>query len=168
VLLISDGIETCDVDPCELVQSWRDDNIDIRVHVVGLGLTDLSRSAMQCIAEASGTKYLDANSAGELNNGIKTVTQSEPVLQLQPQKMSLEFKILGEDEEGSFVPVLGTITHQNMQAQQIASNNRYVFEGGHYSITVGVPTVNNIIYQPVIQDVEINSSGLTKVVMQLQ
>mgnify|MGYP001066788994 CR=1 FL=1 len=63
ILLISDGIETCDPDPCDLVQDWHDSGIDIRVHVVGLGLTDMARGAMQCIADASGTTYLDAQSA---------------------------------------------------------------------------------------------------------
>jgi Ca-activated chloride channel family protein len=72
ILLISDGIETCDADPCQLVQQWRDQDVDIKVHVVGLGLTDASRSAMQCIADASGTRYLDANNATELGLAIAT------------------------------------------------------------------------------------------------
>ncbi len=171
ILLISDGIETCDSDPCELVQSWRDNDIDIQVHVVGLGLADLSRSAMQCIAEASGTTYLDANSAGELTRSIERAAASEsPVADPnpQPQVSGPELKIVGEDENGNFVPVLGTIFREGMVARKIANNGRYVFEGGQYSITVGVPTVNGEIYQPVTKEIEVDPSGTTKIVVQLQ
>ena len=50
IILISDGIETCDEDPCELVRSWAEKDIAIKVHVVGLGLDEKERTAMQCIA----------------------------------------------------------------------------------------------------------------------
>ena len=171
VLLISDGIETCDADPCELVESWSDSNIDIRVHVVGLGLTDLSRSAMQCIAEASGATYLDANSGEELSIAIETIANSEipeaGTPNPQPQEPGPEFKIYGEDENGNFVPVLGTISREGMAPEEIASNFRYVFEGGRYSITVGVPTVSGDLFMPITQEVDVKPSGRTKVIVQL-
>ena len=170
ILLISDGIETCDQDPCELVQSWRDNNIDIRVHVVGLGLSDLSRDAMQCIANASGTRYLDANSAGELIDSIEIAVSSvvTGAADPQPQSMGPEFKIVGEDKNGNYLPVAGTIIRQGIPVEKIASNQRYVFEGGLYSITVGVPTVNGTIYKPITRDVEVSPDSTTKVVVQLQ
>ncbi len=172
ILLISDGIETCDADPCELVQAWRDNNIDIRVHVVGLGLTDLSRGAMQCISEASGTEYLDANSAGELTKAIEATATSVPPepgeADPQPQDTGPEFKIFGEDENGNYVPVLGTIYRDGMEPVRIASNTRYVFEGGRYFINVGVQTVNGEIYLPISQEVEISLAGATKVGVLLQ
>ncbi len=78
ILPISDGSETWDPDPCDLVQDWRDSGVDIRVHVVGLGLTDMARGAMQCIADASGTRYLDAQSAQDLGKAIEQAAASVP------------------------------------------------------------------------------------------
>lgn len=76
ILLISDGIETCDTDPCELVEAWKEQNIDIRVHVVGLGLDDMARGAMQCISTASGTTYVDANDVDELSLAIERTAEA--------------------------------------------------------------------------------------------
>jgi hypothetical protein len=172
ILLISDGIETCDADPCELVRSWRSSNVGIRVHVVGLGLSDLSRSAMQCIADASGTTYMDANSAGDLSSAIEGAATAKPLVldkpYPEPEQTAAEFKIVGEDENGRYVPVQGTIHREGMKPGRIASNNRYVFDGGNYSITVGVPTVNGEIYMPVTQAIEVKSSGSTVIRVMLQ
>ena len=35
VVLISDGKETCDADPCALVKELRDSGVRVQVHVVG-------------------------------------------------------------------------------------------------------------------------------------
>lgn len=168
ILLISDGIETCDADPCELVEEWQDQNIDIRVHVVGLGLEDMAREAMQCISRASGTEYMDANNVGELSRAIE-VTAKAPAAERNPKPpvAKREFKIVGVDENGKTVPVKGTITKPGMEATEIKSNNRYVFDGGDYAINVGVPTVNDLIYKPITQEIKINDSGSTRITVTL-
>ena len=164
ILLISDGIETCDADPCELVEQWRNQNVDVRVHVVGLGLEDMARDAMQCIADAAGTTYMDANDVGELSQAIETAARApagEP--DPRPQGPTREFKIVGLDEEGRTLPVKGTIRSADMEATEIKSNFRYVFDGGDYAINVGVPTVNGAIFEPIEQDVTVKEVGTTRV-----
>ena len=66
IILISDGIETCDEDPCELVPDWVEKDVKIKVHVVGLGLNTREEKAMRCISDAAGTQYQNAGSAAEL------------------------------------------------------------------------------------------------------
>lgn len=99
ILLISDGIETCDPDPCDLVQTWRDAGVGIRVYVVGLGLTEMARGAMQCIAEASGTRYLDSNSADELAEAIERTASGPPPAPAEarppPPATGAEFRLAG-------------------------------------------------------------------------
>ena len=75
IILISDGIETCDEDPCALIREWREKDIQIKVHVVGLGLDEKAKSAMQCIAEAAGTEYRDAESATTLAEGLARIQE---------------------------------------------------------------------------------------------
>ena len=77
IILISDGVETCDADPCALMQKWRASNINIRVHVVGVGLTDLERQAMMCIADTAGGKYFDADSAEGFSEALNRRKRSD-------------------------------------------------------------------------------------------
>lgn len=170
ILLISDGIETCDADPCELVEAWKNDNVDIRIHVVGLGLDDVARDAMQCIAEASGTEYLDANNVGELSRAIESTAKAPSIPaqpEPEPQVQTPEFKIVGQDENGNFLPVTGTISRPGMESTEIKNNVRYVFEGGDYTINVGVPTVNGVLYKPIMQDITVEDTGTTRITVTL-
>ena len=169
VLLISDGIETCDPDPCDLVQDWRDSGIDIRVHVVGLGLTDMARGAMQCIADASGTTYLDANSAQDLGDAITQTASSDPLEPAEarppPPVGTSDFRLAGQDANGNSVPVRGALTSASGERVDVASNARYVFEAGTYTLTAGVPTLNGATYEPVTQEVQVESTGRTRILV---
>ena len=73
ILLISDGLETCDADPCALMAQWQDRDVEVRVHVVGVGLDDVERAAMACIAETSGGTYLDADSTDSFVTALQDV-----------------------------------------------------------------------------------------------
>lgn len=172
ILLISDGIETCDVDPCELVRSWKEKGVDIKIHVVGLGLDKISKNAMQCIAEASGTEYLDANSVEDLNRAIEVAAKSEPIepgkANPKPADTGPEFRIKGEDSEGNYVPVEGTIIGELLPETRITSSARFVFEGGTYTIRVGIPTLNGELFNPIEQKIEIDKSGSTEVTVVLE
>ncbi|NOZ10875.1 MAG: hypothetical protein GXP09_07555 [Gammaproteobacteria bacterium] len=165
ILLISDGIETCDADPCELVRTWRETKVNVRVHVVGLGLTDMARDAMQCIADASGTQYLDANSDMELASAIKqTAASKAPAARKpdpQPQSARLEFKLSGVDKKGHYLPVKGTLTNASGKVVEVKSNHRYVFDGGAYTLKAGVPTLNGKTFQPVSKKIKIKKQGST-------
>ncbi len=85
IILISDGIETCDEDPCALMREWREKDIQIKVHVVGLGLDEKAKSAMQCIAEAAGTEYRDAESATTLAEGLARIQEEAKTEQIERQ-----------------------------------------------------------------------------------
>lgn len=73
VILISDGVETCGGDPCPYVDRLsRVLGVKMKIDIVGLGLRR-DRSAQEqlnCIAEKSGGKYYDANTAADLVNSI--------------------------------------------------------------------------------------------------
>lgn len=170
ILLISDGVETCDADPCELVKAWREREIDIRIHVVGLGLDKLARDAMQCISDTSGTTYMDANSVEELSLAIERTSDVAEVLAQEPlaKQIGPDFKISAVDENGDIVPVAGTLSQPGRAPTNIASNHRYVFEGGKYTIEVGVPTANGELYSVVSNDIQIKNTGPTRIQVILQ
>lgn len=92
VVLISDGKETCNADPCATVKNLREQGINVRVHVVGFDVKNDEKAQLNCIAEAGGGKYFDANNAEELNAALsdvkKEVEQAEPIIEEKPEPKS--------------------------------------------------------------------------------
>ncbi|MBK9018013.1 MAG: VWA domain-containing protein [Saprospiraceae bacterium] len=79
IILVSDGLETCDGDACDLVRKAKEQGIKITLHVVGFGIEEQDISTLECIAQAGGGQYLPANNANELTEALdKTV--EPPVL----------------------------------------------------------------------------------------
>ncbi|MCP5081809.1 MAG: VWA domain-containing protein [Alphaproteobacteria bacterium] len=73
IILVSDGLETCEADPCALARELEGQGIDFTVHVVGFDLRKQDTTSLQCLAEETGGKYLPADSASELGSAIGEV-----------------------------------------------------------------------------------------------
>jgi len=73
LILVSDGKETCEGDPCELVRSLRERGVEVTVHVVGFDVTSEEREQLNCIAEAGGGLYADAGTADELTAALSEI-----------------------------------------------------------------------------------------------
>jgi Ca-activated chloride channel family protein len=79
VILVSDGAESCNADPCALGAELEAAGVDFTVHVVGFGLPSKTEAAgLQCLAAATGGKYFSANNASELGQALKQ-TVAAPV-----------------------------------------------------------------------------------------
>jgi Ca-activated chloride channel family protein len=86
VILITDGIETCEADPCALGTELEASGVDFTAHVVGFGLTEEEGRAVACLAENTGGKYIQASDAGSLVEALKTtVVVAEPVPEPAPE-----------------------------------------------------------------------------------
>ena len=73
VILISDGIETCNLDPCALGKQLEADGVDFTAHVVGFDIIDQkTEDQLQCLASSTGGRYLSAASASELSLALGT------------------------------------------------------------------------------------------------
>ena len=70
IVLVSDGVETCDPDPCEVARELRAGGLDLVIHTVGLGADDRTRSQLQCIAAAGGGEYFGASDAETLTTAL--------------------------------------------------------------------------------------------------
>lgn len=98
VILISDGIETCEGDPCAVAGELASTGIKARVHVVGFDVDDATRQQLQCIADAGNGKYFNARNAGELKVAVaevKEVAEALPVPEPEPEPAA---SIVFEDE----------------------------------------------------------------------
>ncbi len=78
VVLVSDGIESCDADPCALAQELAQNGLDFTTHVIGFDVADVAdQSQLSCLAEATGGLYLTAESTEELGAALMTM-MSDP------------------------------------------------------------------------------------------
>ena len=76
VILISDGEETCNADPCAVAKQLEQQGVDFTAHVVGFDLPQgKARSQLQCIAKNTGGQYLEAHNAAELNKALGQIQQ---------------------------------------------------------------------------------------------
>lgn len=70
IILISDGLETCEGNACELVKIAKAQGAKISLHVVGFGLEEKDLSPLECIAQAGGGQYFPANNEEELSAAL--------------------------------------------------------------------------------------------------
>ena len=68
VVLISDGIETCGGDPCDVAAKLSQRGVNVRVHVVGFDVSAEERQQLECIADAAGGRYFNAADTGGFND----------------------------------------------------------------------------------------------------
>ncbi len=85
VILVSDGLETCDADPCALARELEQAGIDFTAHVVGFDLKDEDTASLQCLASETGGRYLSADNADELGDAIGTVVAVAPEPAPEPE-----------------------------------------------------------------------------------
>lgn len=167
ILLISDGIETCDIDPCTLMAEWRNQGIKIRVHVVGVGLNEIERKAMMCVADTGGGEYYDAGSEGELIEAMNQATKIEPgVPDPVKQVQGYGLNIQGLDEAGRSFVIVGTLFDKDgKEVTSLSSNGQHWLDTGpgDYTMTVGVILADGSIYKPVTQSVTIDTKGSKRV-----
>jgi Ca-activated chloride channel family protein len=73
IVLISDGFETCGGDPCSYIKRLSAMGYAMKVDIIGMGLKHdkIARDHLNCITQASGGHYYDADTAGELADHLK-------------------------------------------------------------------------------------------------
>lgn len=74
IILVTDGIESCDGNICEVVAKAKAEGIDFKFHIVGFGLKEGETEQLKCAASAGGGQYYDAADAEGLNKVLYTAT----------------------------------------------------------------------------------------------
>lgn len=139
IILVSDGKETCEGDPCVLSQKLAAANTDLVIHTVGFGADFQARTQLQCIARAGRGQYHDANSAEELAKSLQQVAAventEEEVLVITPKNPNGTLEIIGP----YFNNVVDAETGK--RATKITDNNNNVsLLAGIYNVQFGKDT----------------------------
>lgn len=68
IILITDGIEECDGDPCAVSEALQSQGVVLKPFIIGIGSTDEFRKAFECVG-----RYYDANTEASFNNVLNVV-----------------------------------------------------------------------------------------------
>ncbi len=98
VILITDGLETCDADPCQLGRELEAAGVDFTADVVGFGLTAEEGRQVACLAENTGGKYIQASDEAALKEALaQTVAaqpEPEPAPVVEPEPVAVEYNLV--------------------------------------------------------------------------
>ena len=79
VVLVSDGQETCEADPCVAAKALAAADAKLAIHTIGFGVSAAARSQLQCIASVARGSYYDAGSAGDLATTLNRAAAAKAV-----------------------------------------------------------------------------------------
>lgn len=110
VILLSDGIETCDLDPCAMGSELERLGVNFTAHVIGFDIqNDADRAQLQCLAENTGGQYMDADNAADLDAALQEVSSATRA-PAPPAAVGIELVI--QETEGTARPVNVTLSAQ--------------------------------------------------------
>ena len=90
VVLVTDGLETCNADPCALGRELEASGLNFTAHVIGFGLTRAEGLQVACLAEETGGRYIPASDAKGLAEALsQTVSQPAVPPAARPPEASL-------------------------------------------------------------------------------
>lgn len=74
IILVTDGIESCDGNICEASLILKDSGIITNIHVVGFGMKEEEVESLKCIAEPFNGKIIGASDAKELKEAFNKIS----------------------------------------------------------------------------------------------
>ena len=90
MILITDGLETCNADPCALARELEATGADFTTHVIGFGLSPEEGQQVACLADETGGVYLQAADAGALLDALaSTVAEASMPTPTAPAEVEM-------------------------------------------------------------------------------
>lgn len=84
VVIVTDGEEACNADPCAAARELKAAEVEFRAHVVGFGLNERQSRAVKCVADETGGQFIAASDAVTLASALRRVVPAEPEVLPQP------------------------------------------------------------------------------------
>jgi uncharacterized protein YerC len=134
IVLVSDGKETCEGDPCAAARALRNANVELVIHTIGFGVDDATRFQLKCIADSTGGSYFDAENADELTKAMG-IASLKGIQKIEEKKKGGGFlQIKKADVTGHDV----TDAETGKNAGSISSvNSTLNLPAGIYNVTFG-------------------------------
>lgn len=102
VILVSDGIETCNLDPCAVGRELEAAGVNFTAHVIGFDVNDPEALAqLQCLASETGGQFRSAANASQLSEALSVVV-IEPEPEPAPLPADVTFRAT-DGKSGSLI-----------------------------------------------------------------
>ena len=155
VILLSDGIETCEKDPCAVGSELESLGVDFTAHVIGFDVTEKQDQAgLRCLAENTGGVFYPAADAAQLNEALEKVAevsaaapleaQPEEVQQVTATMTAAERATLGTSikitfESDPLIESSYVYLFKKGQDDSLGSKTVYSFEDGYREVEFPLP-----------------------------
>jgi hypothetical protein len=90
IILVSDGIETCQDDPCRVAAELIEKGIKLVIHVVGFDVDTDAADQLDCIAGAGNGHFFKADDIGQLKEALTAVKQAVVEKKYLPEQPQIE------------------------------------------------------------------------------
>jgi Ca-activated chloride channel family protein len=136
VVLITDGLETCQGDPCALGKELEAAGVDFTADVVGFGLTAEEGKQVACLADNTGGKYIQASDEAALKNALaETVAAPEPAPapEPEPKAAEVEYNLVPKAvlKDGGEPPARIDVFFELFKDDALGTDGKYV-DSGYY------------------------------------
>jgi hypothetical protein len=78
VVLVSDGKETCEGDPCAAAKALAAADAKLIIHTIGFNVDAAARFQLQCVASVARGSYVDASGAADLGSKLGELAAKPP------------------------------------------------------------------------------------------
>lgn len=107
IILITDGVESCDGDINSIAPALKESGIDLKVHIVGFDIKEAeARAELEAIAKSTEGTYLDAKDSEELLSSLEQTLQIEFEILDKKGQVTAKGRVGGEAIkilEGSYI-----------------------------------------------------------------
>jgi len=98
IVVISDGKESCNADPCAAAKAVHDAGVNLKIHVIGFDVKQDEAEQLQCIAKNGGGKYFSAANASELAKSFAEVKKAVVEIKPKPVEKKMVAKVIFRDD----------------------------------------------------------------------
>ena len=131
IILVSDGIDTCAPPPvCEVAKELAGDGFDLTIHTVGFKTDEEARKELECVAEAGGGEFIQADDAGSLAESLKFLAQRDAE---SYQTAGTEFEYSDTPEDAKW---LGEGRYHTKVNAKLKKNAGDKVETGYYKVAI--------------------------------
>lgn len=131
IILVSDGIDTCAPPPvCEVAKELAGDGFDLTIHTVGFKTDEEARKELECVAEAGGGEFMEADDAGSLAESLKFLAQRDAE---SYQTAGTEFEYSDTPEDAKW---LGEGRYHTKVNAKLKKNAGDKVETGYYKVAI--------------------------------
>ncbi|PKK88461.1 MAG: hypothetical protein CVV64_18600 [Candidatus Wallbacteria bacterium HGW-Wallbacteria-1] len=128
IILLTDGLESCEGDPCEVARILQKAGIVTKIHVVGFDLKDSDLNSLRCIVKPSGGMMIGARNTAELKKAFKEISKS----------VSLEnnLHIKGMDKNKTAVSMnIKILENEKLVTESMGSDLKFTLKANSYSVS---------------------------------